>query len=490
MKIKLYFTAAVVALGLSATAQNQVDALRYANLSTGGSARYVGMSGAWGAVGSNGSALSGNPAGIAFYRTSEFSFSSALYTGKTSSAYLWKTRDDKKYNFNIPSFSIVMAGQPQNALDKEGWRFYQFGFGINRLANYNNRMNIEGMNYQNSILTPMANEANAPGFLEGSSPYGADMAIKSNLLFYDDEQGRYLYDMEGALSEGKGMLQVRDVTTSGYLNEVAFTGGANYNDKIFLGVTIGLPYIRFEQDVRHTEEDIENYNPYFNKLEYKEHLETTGDGVNVKLGVIVRPTDWLRIGGALHSPTWFYKMEDKWYNSMESWLTDVDNSGLTGGYNRSPDGNYEYELETPMRAQANVAFLFGGYGLFSADYEYIDYGASRLRANDYNFNNENDAITNEYSAAHNVRLGTEWRYGALSVRGGWAWNGSAYKGSKFDDGRMQYSGGVGFRWGSYSLDGAWVHSSGDSYYSMYPGALFVKNRETYNNLVVSFGYRF
>ena len=36
----------------------------------------------------------------------------------------------------------------------------------------------------------------------------------------------------------------------------------------------------------------------FDNFQYKNNLKTTGAGVNFKFGLIFRPVDWIRIGGA------------------------------------------------------------------------------------------------------------------------------------------------------------------------------------------------
>ena len=59
--------AILVFTGLSVQAQNHVDALRYSLESLWGSARYVSMGGAFGALGANASSPSHNPAGIAVH---------------------------------------------------------------------------------------------------------------------------------------------------------------------------------------------------------------------------------------------------------------------------------------------------------------------------------------------------------------------------------------------------------------------------------------
>jgi hypothetical protein len=56
-------------------AQDQTDALRYSQLSNGGTARFMAMGGAFTAVGGDASSLAFNPAGIAVFNTSQLTFS-------------------------------------------------------------------------------------------------------------------------------------------------------------------------------------------------------------------------------------------------------------------------------------------------------------------------------------------------------------------------------------------------------------------------------
>ena len=67
---------ALTAAGI-VSAQTDLDALRYSQSSLAGTARYISMGGAFGALGADMSSISTNPAGLGIYRRSEFSFSPA-----------------------------------------------------------------------------------------------------------------------------------------------------------------------------------------------------------------------------------------------------------------------------------------------------------------------------------------------------------------------------------------------------------------------------
>ena len=101
MKKITIFAIFISIISLSTFAQNDIDALRYSKTTFGGTARYMGLCGAFGALGADFSVLSTNPAGIGLYKSSEFTITPTLYYGATNSSYNGTSREDSKYNFNF-----------------------------------------------------------------------------------------------------------------------------------------------------------------------------------------------------------------------------------------------------------------------------------------------------------------------------------------------------------------------------------------------------
>ena len=86
---------------------------------------------------------------------------------------------------------------------------------------------------------------------------------------------------------------------------------AVYNDKMYFGATIGLPYTRYYRESYFSESNLDESGALRN-WSVTEDLTTTGWGINLKLGMIVKPTEWLRLGGAFHTPTYYWNMTDRW----------------------------------------------------------------------------------------------------------------------------------------------------------------------------------
>ena len=86
-------------LCLSLNAQSLNDALRYSQTSLTGSARFNALSGAFGALGGELSAISINPAGSSVFLSSELSITANTFNNDVTSSYF----NDK----NINSFNSI-----------------------------------------------------------------------------------------------------------------------------------------------------------------------------------------------------------------------------------------------------------------------------------------------------------------------------------------------------------------------------------------------
>ncbi len=476
----------------TAQSQNEVDALRYATTSVIGTARYSAMGGSFGALGADFSTLSTNPGGIGLYKSSEFTITPSLYFGSTKSTYMGMNGKDSRANFNLGNvgfvFSQEMAGR--SSLIKN----FQFGFGINRTNNFNNRMAIEGYNEKNSIVDTYVDDANGI--------YYADIE--------DDKNGYYAYDLNLAWwtylldtipgftdqyfgpvqnSSGKPVLQRSEVNSWGSTNEFLFSLGANLGDRVYIGGTFGFPMVRYFRESRYSEIDQNNLIYDFRRLDLYEELHTRGTGFNMKFGVIVRANDWFRIGGAIHSPTWYGNMRDEWYNQLSSEFDNNDNYS-----ERSPLGNYSYNLETPWKAMGSMGFVIARTALFNIDYEYIDYSGAKFRGSTYGFYDENRTIRNIYRESHNLRMGAEYRIGHYAVRGGGGFSTSPYADNINDGERFHVSGGLGYRDKNFFIDLAYVYTQVKEDYYLYGSQNVtvdpVMNKYIANNFLVTLGFRY
>lgn len=469
-------------------AQNEMDALRYSMTDLGGTARFSAMGGAFGALGGDFSALSINPAGLGVYRSSEINFTPAFSYNETGSTYFGQTETDTKYSFQLSHAGMVLALPVGNQQNPGGWRFVNIGLGINQLNNFNNRWIAEGFNNTNSLMTDFVERAREAGSVERLSDYDTGLAWDTYLIDLDGD-GRFFVDMESGQ-----VLQRQETNLSGSIREFVASVAANYNDKVYLGMSMGVPVLSYREENIYKESDVQNTNAFFNELTYRNSFETQGSGVRFKLGAIVRAGSFLRLGASFHSPT-FYQLKDKYRASMLSDLNldpdeypDYDDESR---FAQSPEGLFNYELQTPLKAVGSLGFLLGNAGLISLDYEYIDYTSARLRSDEYSFSEENRRIGQKLNSQHGIRLGAEVRLDPLVLRGGYAHYTNPYAAGINDATRTVLSAGLGFRESDYFIDFAYTYSLHNEDYYLYAIAPRAVEREMGRQVFrLSFGWRF
>ncbi len=457
------------------SAQNEIDALRYSQVYYGSTARSMAMGGSFGALGADFSSLSINPAGIGIYKKSEITITPSNYYVVAKSTYNNNATDDRKYNFNLSNAGIVFAINIKK--ESSACKGIQFGIGFNRLNNYNFNGYYEGGNSQSSIINDLRDKA------QGTAPNALD-PFYTQLAF-----NTYLIDTLGSLTNYigafplPGTLQRKSMNVSGSNNELVLTLGGNLNDKLYIGGSVGFPYVRYYESSTYEEIDQADTIPNFKNMTYNSYLETHGSGFNFKIGVIYRIADWVRIGAAIHTPT-YYSMKDRWNSDMESELNAVKYSA------KSPEGSFDYQLTTPFKANGSLAFVVGKWALITGEYEFVDYRNARLKSSTERFNQENRAIGNIYTFQSNVRAGAEIKIKQFSLRGGYTFSSSPYASNLNDGKRQAINGGLGIKFDKYFLDVAYSYIfSKEKYFFYSSNPTPVNNSLVAHNVLLTLGVK-
>ena len=454
-----------------AFSQDENDALRYSFLMPGGTARSMGFGSALGSVGGDFTSLSVNPAGIGIYRRSEIMFTPSLKLNNVEGNYLRESDDDHYTRFNFNNAGVIFSrAERGKRYEKSNWKAVSFGFGFNRLADFNRSYSYGGLmqgpltsNTHSSFSEVFVADANANPANATTTGTLANLGYESFLINPDSSFSSF-----STLANWEtGLNQLRAVQERGGVNEILFSLGGNYKEKIMIGATLGLPSLRYTSE-RFFEEADASGDPDndFESFRYRESLSTTGRGVNLKLGVIVKPSDAFRFGVAIHTPTWWYRMSEVYNSSLttntenfKSVINPSDINPIT--VVDAPENRFEYSLTTPWRGILSGTVMMGQYGFITADYEYVDYKSMR-----YNFDNEftlaesarNKVIRNTFQGASNFRIGIEGRMDNIFLRGGFGYYGNPYKSGDYDFSRMNISAGLGYRTGSFFTDLAFVHT--------------------------------
>ena len=476
---------------LNLSAQNSFDALRYSNFQVGGTARSIGAGGALGALGADFSVLSTNPAGLGWYRKGEFVLSPTFYNARTASTLI-NSKDElatkeNRNNFNVNALGVVVASRPTSP----NWTTFNFGIGINRLANFHQKFVYEGVS-EGSIVLAHQEQANGP---DGISDFESGLSIDAQAL-YDLEPQDGIYESDFDLAPDAPIFRRQEFISRGSINELVFSFAGNYKERILLGATIGVPFLRYEEDKTYWEEDQgagpDGDVPLFDDLEYTEELNTTGVGINLKVGMIVRVHPALRLGVAVHTPTAF-KLEDAFRSSMAYNFTYPDGE-IVNGFAESPDGLFNYRLRTPWRVIGSGGFIIKKMGFLSAEVEYVNYGNNEFRYDGFidAERDVNNSIANEFEPALNIRLGAEAAYEIFRFRAGLGIQQSPF--ANDDTTNKTYSAGFGIREQNFSFDFAYQLRQNEEIFIPYQASdspeQAVLNEGNFNKFAFTVGFRF
>jgi hypothetical protein len=489
MKKLIFSFVFLLSISAQLSAQNSSDALRYSRIFYGGTARFQGMGGAFGALGADFSVIATNPAGLGIYKSSEITVTPSFSINPSSSEYSGETSSETEFNFAMGNFGFIFTIKPQKKNNSSGFKNFNIGFGMNRQNDYNTHLFMHGVNDKSSMMTDYVNTLNSQstltlGQIDQKYPFDIALATNANLIFFNSASNRYACDAPYG-----GVYQQKTVITSGSINEFDMSFGANYNDKLYFGATIGIPTLRYYEDSYYQENDYRDTIPYFRSLAYGQSLETHGTGFNFKAGIIYRPADWFRIGASIHTPTFYAFMKDKWSSYM---MASFDSLESTPQY--SPLGYFDYQMLTPFRAIGSLAFIIGQYGLISAEYEYVNYNQARFysTAGSSTFSDVNTEIKASYKTPLNIRFGTEWRIQDFRIRGGFGYYGDPYQYGNSTGQKYVASGGLGYRGKHFFADFTYVWSLTKQEYYFYDSNLVDPsyNNLYSNNILMTFGFRF
>lgn len=469
-----------------AFAQDESDALRYSYLTPGGTARTQAVGGTGVALGGDASDISLNPAGIGLFRTSDFSFTPRFKSVNTNADYLNSSASDSKINLDIQQVSLILASDKKRGSNSR-WQNFTFGIGLNRLANFNRNVYFEGVNknssYSEQYLEQLVNDkVTNPNDAAKNYPYGASLAFNTFLIDTLDDPSGNIIGYQSYVPVANGINQQNSISTGGGLNEFSLAFAGNYSNRLYIGLSLGIPSIKYNRTNTYSESITQNNgNNGFQNFSVTNYLTTNGAGINGKIGLIYTISPLVRIGGAFYSPT-AYSMHDTYSTTM---VTNTGNfqgtqkqssTDLNNGYS----GEYNYSLTTPWRATGGISFIFGAspdvkqqHGFLNVDYEYVNYGAAR-----YNFNKSgsttsdqalanslNKSISSMYKGASNIRVGGELKFNILYVRAGFDWMGSPYSNTNIKGQQTRYSAGLGIRTNGIYADLTYVYSrQGDQYY--------------------------
>ena len=514
---KLIFGAIVLCCSTAAFAQNAYDALRFSEQYTEGTARSAAMGNAFTALGGDMGGITVNPASSAVYRYSEFQVTPTVSGTSSNVNYLGSNSSENTTRAGISSLGYV--GSYNTGRNHSGLVSWSFGLVISKQNSFNSAMRVNGRTNSTSWAGALAANTNgiyAPDMdLNGNNdPYfrvnapwnsilGWNTTLLDTLPGTSDQYIAATENLDGYnISVGGDLDQLFRSTSRGNITEATINFGGNISNKLFLGVNIGIHSItyRYEETYNESALNSNDFQTGFEKFSAGYRYNAAGSGINLKAGLIYLPTNWLRLGAAISTPTWIF-LSEEWENGMSSNFSDGYSQSLV-----SPLGTFDYTLNTPFRWNIGAALKLGTIGVLSADYESVDYSTARFYNTGYGNGTGSFSDTNEDIE---LTLGTQriFRAGAevnatptLAIRAGYQYYSSPYADNKSADAKNAASLGIGYSapWGASNffvdLTYQMLIANGNEEFSLYADtdlpAPTGTNRNDNWRLLLSLGFRF
>jgi hypothetical protein len=456
-------------------AQEVSDAYRYAQDNINGTARFRAMSGAFGALGGDLSAINVNPAGSVVFANNQISVTASNLNTKNKSNYFGKQTSESNNSLDLNQAGAVFVFE--NNRENNDWRKFSIAINYENANNFDNSSFSAGTS-NNSIDNYFLNNANGLklSIVDGSEYDYSELTFQEQQAYLG--YTAYIIDPVDPLNPnntayaslvapGGNYHQTNTTEATGYNGKVTFNGATQYKDILMLGINLNTHFIDYKRSNRFTESNNNNtsaVNDYVNKIAFNNDLYTYGSGFSLQLGAILKPIKELRLGLAYQSPTW-YKLNDELQQSLSAV------SGNTTG--NLPDDVADpnvtviypaYKLQTPSKLTGSFAYVFGKRGLLSFDYSLRNYGNLEFspKKDEYFQSLNNDIASSTKGTTSEYRIGGEYKINQFSLRGGYHFEESPYKNGTTIGDLTGYSGGIGYNFGNTKLDLAYSTSKRDA----------------------------
>jgi hypothetical protein len=434
---RIYFAAlALAVVALPSVAQETYENAKLITEDLNGTARYVGMGGALEALGADISTIGSNPAGIGVLRSSNVSLSFGINTQEGAADF---------NNANKTRWSFDQAGFVYST-NEDDESYVNIGFNYHKSRNFDYILSAaDGLRYasQNKLTYAKAKngllfEVKNDGSPDPNQSYASCSQLDymyADYLNYDAPTNIWYYD--------EATDYTLDRHHKGYIGEYDINLSGSINNRVFLGLTLGVHDVHYKHYGEYREHLTNNSN-----ILVADDREITGNGYNVKAGIIFRPIEYspFRVGMYVNTPTWY---------SLETWnSTTIDMRGGSYTFQTGSSESYKFKLYTPWKFGLSLGHTIGTQLALGLTYEYASYGSTDTRYNtegyydswDNYHSSRSDDIMNRHTdqtlkGVSTLKAGLEFKpTPEFAVRLGYNYVSPMYNKDGFKDGTLQTDG--------------------------------------------------
>ncbi len=405
MKNKILFASVLALATTTLQAQDMYDVARLSTSDLQGTARYIGMGGAMGALGADLTAMNSNPAGLGIYRSNDVAATLGVSMLNNGTAI------DETSRVSFDQLGIVFTNKYGNYTSL---KYINFGFNYRKHKNFfddfsvsNNWLGEFSQTYQMADMAFGETDPNKMPALPAA-------AVKAGALGMNES---------GELAGTGAYNTTYSLKSTGGIHEYDFAVAANWSDQYFLGLSLAYFHASFDRGTWYTEygEDDCSYDMY-------NYYSTRGSGMNIKLGGIIRPVaeSNFRFGLSLESPT-FYLLTDE--NGVE--INAYDEVGSQIGNGHAYIDPVDYELATPWKFNFSLGHTIGNTLALGAEYQLENYRGISIHEKDGYVTDYteyvNATVDKQLKAVHTLKLGAEVKATPeLAFRAGYNYSTAAF----------------------------------------------------------------
>ena len=356
-----------VLTALTASAQETYENARLMETDLNGTARYVGMGGAMDALGADISTISTNPAGIGLFRHSTVSTSFGLVSQEDAQNF----RTGSKTNASFDQIGFVWSNRTSKT------SFFNFAFNFHKSQNFDYILSAAGQLDGNSSQNGLSHVKAIGETADGVSTYLYDKRDAMGTAWWTNQLDNLYYNtfIMDENGENPGWNAASDFlmnrANTGYIGEYDINLSGNINNRVYLGLTVGIHDVHYKGVSEYTENLINSEFLPIGRVTVDDERTITGTGVDVKAGIIFRPVESspFRIGLSIATPT-FYKLKSQ---SSTRLLNGTSFQGPYPGY--VAKSSYEFKLNTPWKFGLSLGHTIDQFVALGAGIEYADYGS-------------------------------------------------------------------------------------------------------------------
>jgi hypothetical protein len=462
----LFFGLTIFSMRAQETTVN--DALRLAVDNITGTARYRSMSGAFGAVGGDLSAINQNPAGSIFFNNNLATFSLSNFHVNNNSSYFGSKTSTSDNSLELNQAGVVFVFN--NRIIENDWKKFTFAINYENTNNFDNTVFSAGTNPSNSIGNYFLNLAqgipvnilsnlnyNQLSFTEQQAYLGYDTYIFD---VFDDVNNQYFTN----IPLGGNFIQENYVNTNGYNGKLTTNFATSYKNKLFLGANLNFHFVDINKYFTVRER---NNNPVYStgstigSIFFENELYTFGAGFSLNLGAIYKPIESVRLGLSYESPTW-YRLTDQLTQGVATLsINNPDNINRPTSFQDTQEF-LPYKIQTPSKWTGSLAYIFGKKGLLSADVSVKNYANTAFKPrNQQPYTFLNATMSSVLDNSIDFRIGGEYKIKRVALRGGYRFEQSPFKNTQTMGDLIGYSGGLGYSFGDSRIDLAYNHETRD-----------------------------